>query len=81
MSTPSPSSFRFDTAYEKLTQRERQVLMLVAHGRSNRQIAAALALSANTEAVHRARLMKTLAVRKTADRVLIAVRHRDATTP
>jgi DNA-binding NarL/FixJ family response regulator len=75
MSTPSPSPLRFDTAYEKLTKRERQVLMLVAHGRSNREIAATLVLSANTVAVHRARLMKTLAVRKTADLVLIAVRH------
>jgi len=59
----------------RLTERERQVLTLVARGRSNREIAEMLGLSANTVAVHRANLMKTLAVRKTAALVLYAVRH------
>jgi DNA-binding NarL/FixJ family response regulator len=59
----------------RLTERERQVLTLVARGRSNREIAVMLGLSANTIAVHRANLMKTLAVRKTAALVLYAVRH------
>ena len=58
----------------RLTERERQVLTLVARGRSNREIAEILGLSANTIAVHRANLMKTLAVRKTAALVLYAVR-------
>lgn len=65
--SPVPSS--------RLTERERQVLTLVARGRSNREIAELLGLSANTIAVHRANLMKTLAVRKTAALVLYAVRH------
>lgn len=64
-----------DTAYQRLTQRERQVLALVARGRSNREIAATLHLSVNTVAVHRAGLKKTLAVRKTAALVLVAIRH------
>ena len=59
----------------RLTERERQVLTLVARGQSNREIAELLGLSANTIAVHRANLMKTLAVRKTAALVLYAVRH------
>ena len=59
----------------RLTERETQVLTLVARGRSNREIAGMLGLSANTVAVHRANLMKTLAVRKTAALVLYAVRH------
>jgi len=71
-STPPPSA---DAPYERLTQRERQVLALVARGRSNREIAAALDLSVNTVAVHRAGLRKTLAVRRTAALVLVAVRH------
>jgi DNA-binding NarL/FixJ family response regulator len=70
-----PSAPPLDSAHERLTERERQVLMLVARGRSNREIAAMLGLSANTIAVHRANLMKTLAVRKTAALVLYAVRH------
>ena len=64
----------------RLTERERQVLTLVARGRSNREIAEMLGLSANTIAVHRANLMKTLAVRKTASLVLYAVRHGLVTT-
>jgi len=64
-----------DPATARLTERERQVLTLVASGRSNREIAEMLGLSANTVAVHRANLMKTLAVRKTAALVLYAVRH------
>jgi len=64
-----------DVAHSRLTERERQVLTLVARGRSNREIAVMLGLSANTIAVHRANLMKTLAVRKTASLVLYAVRH------
>jgi DNA-binding NarL/FixJ family response regulator len=67
-SRPTPPAAR-------LTERERQVLTLVARGRSNREIAGMLGLSANTVAVHRANLMKTLAVRKTAALVLYAVRH------
>lgn len=63
------------SASPRLTERERQVLTLVARGRSNREIAEMLGLSANTIAVHRANLMKTLAVRKTAALVLYAVRH------
>jgi len=66
---------RQDSSTSRLTDRERQVLTLVARGRSNREIAGMLGLSANTVAVHRANLMKTLAVRKTAALVLYAVRH------
>ena len=68
---PSPPA----ASIARLTERERQVLTLVARGRSNREIAEILGLSANTIAVHRANLMKTLAVRKTAALVLYAVRH------
>jgi DNA-binding NarL/FixJ family response regulator len=71
----SPSQDLVDSGFERLTLRERQVLALVASGRSNREIAAALELSANTVAVHRANVMKTLAVRKTAALVLAAVKY------
>jgi DNA-binding NarL/FixJ family response regulator len=70
---PRPRDASTSTA--RLTERERQVLTLVARGRSNREIAEMLGLSANTIAVHRANLMKALAVRKTAALVLYAVRH------
>ena len=70
-----PAPARPEPATARLTERETQVLTLVARGRSNREIAGMLGLSANTVAVHRANLMKTLAVRKTAALVLYAVRH------
>jgi len=77
LAVPSAPTVRptSEVAHQRLTERERQVLTLVARGRSNREIAVLLGLSANTIAVHRANLMKTLAVRKTAALVLYAVRH------
>ena len=60
--------------YDKLTQREKQILQLIAHGKSNKEIAAMLDLSVNTVAVHRANLMSTLGVHKTAELVLVAVK-------
>ena len=64
-----------DSAYERLTRRERQVLTLLAGGRSNREIAATLHLSVNTVATHRASLKRTLAIRQVAALVRVAVRH------
>ncbi len=60
--------------YDKLTQREKQVLQLIAHGKSNKEIAVVLGLSVNTVAVHRANLMSTLKVHKAAELVLYAVK-------
>lgn len=61
-------------AFDQLTQREKQVLQLIAHGKSNKEIAGILNLSVNTVAVHRANLMHTLGVHKAAELVLYAVR-------
>jgi DNA-binding NarL/FixJ family response regulator len=60
--------------YDRLTQREKQVLQLIAHGKSNKEIAVMLDLSVNTVAVHRANLMSSLGVHKTAELVLFAVK-------
>jgi DNA-binding NarL/FixJ family response regulator len=60
---------------ESLTARELEVLQLICAGRSNREIAAALDLSANTVAVHRANIMNALGVHKTAELVMYAIRH------
>jgi DNA-binding NarL/FixJ family response regulator len=46
--------------YEHLTQREREVLIMVAQGRSSREIASLLHLSPNTVDVHRSRMMQKL---------------------
>ena len=48
------------SAWETVTQRERQVLKLIAEGRSNKSIAEYLALSVKTVEKHRSNLMKKL---------------------
>jgi DNA-binding NarL/FixJ family response regulator len=60
--------------YDRLTQREKQVLQLIAHGKSNKDIAVLLDLSVITVAVHRANLMNTLQIHKAAELVLYAVK-------
>jgi two-component system response regulator NreC len=60
--------------YERLTLREKEVLQLIAQGKSNKEIAVLLNISVNTVAVHRARLMETLGLHRTAELVLFAVR-------
>jgi DNA-binding NarL/FixJ family response regulator len=58
-----------------LTPRELQVLQLICDGLSNRAIAAKLDLSINTIAVHRANIMNTLGVHKTAELVVYAIQN------
>ena len=57
-----------------LTQRELEVLQMIVDGKSNKEIAIALDLSANTVAVHRANIMNTLGIHKTAELVVYAIR-------
>jgi DNA-binding NarL/FixJ family response regulator len=57
-----------------LTLREREVLTLVAEGRSTKEIAAELCLSHKTIEVHRRRIMDKLDLHKVADLVRYAVR-------
>jgi DNA-binding NarL/FixJ family response regulator len=59
----------------RLTPREIEVLQLICKGLSNRAIAAQLNLSANTVAVHRANIMNTLGVHKTAELVVYAIQN------
>jgi len=56
-----------------LTPREVEVLKLICEGESNREIAVTLNLSINTVAVHRANIMNTLGVHKTAELVVYAI--------
>lgn len=66
-----------ETAGERpaLTARELEVLQLIVYGKSNKEIAAVLGLSANTVAVHRANLMQTLGIHNTAELVVYAIRN------
>jgi DNA-binding NarL/FixJ family response regulator len=58
-----------------LTQRELQILQMIVDGKSNKEIASTLDLSANTIAVHRANMMDTLGIHKTAELVVYAIRN------
>jgi DNA-binding NarL/FixJ family response regulator len=58
-----------------LTRRELEILQMIAQGKSNKEIAADLGLSANTVAVHRANIMEALGIHKTAELVVYAIRN------
>src|SRR5579863_10532221 len=58
----------------QLTTRELEILQLIVHGKSNKEFAAVLDLSANTVAVHRANIMQALGIHNTAELVVYAIR-------
>ena len=58
-----------------LTPRELEILQLIVEGKSNKEIADELKLSANTVAVHRANIMDALGIHKTAELVVYAIRN------
>lgn len=61
-------------SYHLLTDREKEVLQLLAEGRSNKEVALLLELGVSTVETHRANLMQKLNLHNTADIVLYAVR-------
>jgi DNA-binding CsgD family transcriptional regulator len=58
-----------------LTDREKQVLILVAGGKSTREVAEALGISYKTADSHRTKIMEKLDVHETASLVRWAIRH------
>jgi DNA-binding NarL/FixJ family response regulator len=61
-------------SYDLLTDREKQVLQLLAEGRTNKEVAAQLTLGVSTIETHRLNLMQKLNLHNTAELVLYAVR-------
>ena len=61
-------------SYHLLTIREKEVLQLLAEGRSNKEVAVLLDLGVSTVETHRANLMQKLNLHNTAEIVLYAVR-------
>jgi DNA-binding NarL/FixJ family response regulator len=61
-------------SYHLLTDREKEVLYLLAEGRSNKEAATLLDLGLSTIETHRANLMQKLNLHNTAEIVLYAVR-------
>lgn len=69
--TPNEESVRMVFA---LTERERQVLVLIAEGKSTKETAARLGISYKTADSHRSRILEKLGVHETASMVRYAIR-------
>jgi two-component system, NarL family, response regulator NreC len=63
-----------EAAYEALTDRERQVLKLIAEGQTSKEIAAALDISVKTVITHRTNLMQKLGLHNRTELVKFAMR-------
>ena len=63
-------------SYELLTDREKEVLQLLAEGRANKEVATLLNVGVSTVETHRANLMQKLNLHSTAEIVLYAMRKR-----
>jgi DNA-binding NarL/FixJ family response regulator len=63
-------------SYDLLTEREKEVLQLLAEGKVNKEVATALDCSVNTVATHRMHLMQKLDLHSSAEIVLYAMRKR-----
>jgi DNA-binding NarL/FixJ family response regulator len=69
--TESPKSSR-----SRITPREREILQLLAEGKSNKEVASLLNISVNTAEAHRANIMLKLDVHSLAELVLYAIRNK-----
>ena len=69
---PSPGSG--DERYGSLTEREKQVLKLVAEGNSNKEVAQVLGISVKTAMSHRERVMQKLDIHNRTELVKFALR-------
>jgi len=72
--TSGPGKSKNPSANEKLTPREKEIVRLLAEGKSNKEIAAALGFSVRTGETHRAAIMRKLHLNALADVVRYAIR-------
>jgi RNA polymerase sigma factor (sigma-70 family) len=63
-----------EDSYELLTPREREILQLIAEGKSNKEMAASLEISLYTVETHRGNLMEKLNLHSVPELILYAVR-------
>ena len=69
-------SKNLDDSWDLLTDREREILQLLAEGRQNKEVATLLNISPTTVETHRGHILRKLGLHGTADLVLYAVRKR-----
>jgi DNA-binding NarL/FixJ family response regulator len=63
-----------EDSFELLTMREREVLQLLAEGKSNKEAAAVLNLSLHTVETHRSNILQKLNLHSGAELILYAIR-------
>jgi len=64
-----------ETPSRELTSRQREVLQLLAEGKSMKEVASILNVSARTVAFHKYRMMEQLKIRTNAELIQYAIRH------
>jgi DNA-binding NarL/FixJ family response regulator len=77
---PETDKRTHDASRQRPTPREAEVICLLAEGKANKEIAAALGISVRTAEAHRAHLMKKLSLHSLAEVIHYALRHGIATT-
>jgi DNA-binding NarL/FixJ family response regulator len=70
----APRETRMSSVFDKLTKREREVLQLMAEGRSTKQIAMDLQVSVKTVETHRRQIMEKLDIHSVAELTKYAIR-------
>jgi DNA-binding NarL/FixJ family response regulator len=60
---------------DDLTQRQREIVQLIAEGRSMKEVASVLSIAPRTVAFHKYRVMAHLNIRTTAELIQYAIRH------
>jgi DNA-binding NarL/FixJ family response regulator len=73
---PDRSGTPRDSQHGTLTTRERQIVQLIAEGRSSKEIAAALGISEATTETHRSNLMRKMGVHSVSEIVRFAIRNK-----
>jgi RNA polymerase sigma factor (sigma-70 family) len=63
-----------EDSYDLLTPREREILQMVAEGKSNKEVAAVLNISVYTVETHRSNIMEKLKLKSLPELILYAVR-------
>ncbi len=74
IAAPAPDRGTAASPYDSLTSREKQVLKLVAEGKSNKEVAAILGISVKTAMSHRENLMEKLDLHSRTELIHFAIR-------
>ncbi len=62
--------------HEKLSEREHQIMLLLARGKSSREIAGELFISEKTVGTHRLRIMRKMGMKKNSDLTFYAINNK-----